>query len=147
MSVESGLSSTTVKWSVAALSTPEMLRPERGDEDVTFACPRCTKLFSVRVESEAKARAKRRIYLVLGWALLLSLLVTVPMLFHLGGQTREESDQSTNPVGILFALVSVGFVAGLTFRALGARYEGIKKFRLVRQDGTRTAWVQGHRMF
>ncbi|MFI8520016.1 hypothetical protein ACIGEZ_19600 [Streptomyces sp. NPDC085481] len=147
MSVTGGLGGTTVKWSVAALSAPEMRRPERGDEVVTFACPRCAKLFSVRVESEAKARLKHRIYLVLGWALLLSLLVTVPMLFHLGGQTREESDQSTNPVGILFALSAVGFVAGLTFRSVGARYEGVKKFRLVRQDGTRTAWVQGHRMF
>ncbi|MGW7434287.1 hypothetical protein ACWGIN_32745 [Streptomyces sp. NPDC054861] len=147
MSVDGGLGGAMVKWSVASLSAPELRRPGSGETDVAFSCPRCSKPFTVKVESEGKARVKRRIYLVLGWTLLLSLLVTLPLLFHFGGQTREESDTSTNPVGVLFALSAVGFVAGLTFRSLGARYEGVKKFRLVRPDGTKTAWVQGHRMF
>ncbi len=145
VSVESQGSLTTVKWSVARLSSPDMRRPREGEEPVAFSCPRCRKDFTATVECAAKARRKRMAYLVVGSVLLLSLLVTLPMAFHLGGQVREEDDPSMNPMAVLVPLVAVGFVAGLTLFRFGRRYAGIRKYRLVRPDGKRTILVQGHR--
>ncbi|MFD7625574.1 hypothetical protein ACFV7Q_05920 [Streptomyces sp. NPDC059851] len=136
---------TTVNWSVATLSSPEMRRPQKGEESIAFECPRCQKVFVATVESVAKARRKRLIYLTIGWLLLLSLLVTLPMAFQLGGQVREENDTSLNPMAVLVPLVAVGFIAGLTFFGVGRRYEGIKKYRLLLPNGKRTVLVQGHR--
>ncbi|MFF4173726.1 hypothetical protein [Streptomyces sp. NPDC001744] len=143
--VESSAGVTTVTWSVATLSSPEMRRPPEKEAQVAFECPRCGKPFVATVESVAKARRKRLVYLTIGLLLLLSLLVTLPMAFHVGGQVREENDPSMNPLAVLVPLVAVGFVAGLTFFRVGRRYEGVKKYRLVLPNGKRTALVQGHR--
>ncbi|MFJ2821796.1 hypothetical protein ACIO7M_11835 [Streptomyces toxytricini] len=145
VSVESRAGITTVNWSVARLSSLDMRRPRQGEASVAFSCPRCHRDFTATVESAAKARRKRMVYLVIGSVLLLSLLVTLPMAFHLGGQVREEDDPSMNPMAVLVPLVAVGFIAGLTFFRFGRRYEGIRKYRLVRPDGKRTILVQGHR--
>ncbi|MEU2393749.1 hypothetical protein [Streptomyces sp. NPDC007369] len=136
---------TTVNWSVATLSSPDMRRPQKGEQSVAFECPRCRKVFAATVESAAKARRKRLVYLTIGWVLLLSLLITLPLAFQLGGQVREEDDTSLNPMAVLVPLVAVGFIAGLTFHGVGRRYEGIKKYRLVLPNGKRTVLVQGHR--
>lgn len=142
-----GVAVTTVKWSVAHLPTGGADRPSRGEQSVGITCPRCSRNFSVQVESVAKARRNQLIYRAVGWLVLLSLLVTVPMLFHLGGQTVEEGDtKSSDLVGILFGLVALAVVAGPSF-LVAANRSGVKKLRLVRNDGTKTALVQGHRMF
>ncbi|MFD5106383.1 hypothetical protein [Streptomyces cinereoruber] len=143
--VESRAGTTTVHWSVATLSSPEMCRPPEKEAPVAFECPRCGKPFVALVESAAKARRKRLVYLTVGLLLLLSLLVTLPMAFHLGGRIREENDPSMNPMVVLVPLVAVAFVAGPAFFRTGRRYEGVKKHRLVLPDGKRTRLVQGHR--
>ncbi|MER5727319.1 hypothetical protein ABT084_02985 [Streptomyces sp. NPDC002138] len=148
VSVTSGLGGTTVKWSVSRMSAGEGRRPRKGDETVGFTCPRCHKPLSVTVESLAKARAKYEIYRVLGWLLLLSLLVTVPMLVHLGGQTVEEGDtEPVNVIGRLVAACAVAIIIGPAFLTTAGNYSGVKKLRLVRDGGGRTVWVQGHRLF
>jgi hypothetical protein len=139
---------TTVKWSMAYLPPGGAPRPTGKDRTVGITCPRCARTFTVRVESAAKARRKQLVYRVVGWLLLLSLLVTVPTLFHLGGQTAEEGDTSaSNTVGFYFGLVALAVVAGPSFLSAAGRHNGVKKFRLLKEDGTRTAWVQGHRLF
>ncbi|MET9888491.1 hypothetical protein ABZZ20_36340 [Streptomyces sp. NPDC006430] len=142
-----GVAVTTVKWSISHLPTGGANRPTSREQSVGITCPRCSRKFSVQVESVAKARRKQLINRAVGWLLLLSLLVTVPMLFHLGGQTVEEGDtQSSDLVGILFGLVALAVIAGPSF-LVAANHNGVKKLRLVRNDGTRTALVQGHRLF
>ncbi|GAA3077976.1 hypothetical protein GCM10020254_22660 [Streptomyces goshikiensis] len=84
------MGSTTVKWQVSRMAAGGGRRPRKGDETVDFTCPRCRKTLSVAVESLAKAGIKYVIYRALAWLLALSLLVTLPMLIHLGGQTVEE---------------------------------------------------------
>ncbi len=148
VSVEHNVGSTTVRWSIGSGAPGGPVRPKAGDEVVPFTCHRCRRTMSVTVESLAKARLKKWIYTGVGWLLLLSLLVTVPMLVHLGGQTHEEGDDSgANLVGLLFVWSFVGFVLGLTFAMFGRGYQGVKKLRHIRSDGRRTVWVQGHRLF
>ncbi|MFE5730698.1 hypothetical protein ACFQ7A_07280 [Streptomyces sp. NPDC056528] len=143
--VENTVGATTVTWSVARLSSPEMRRPPEKEAQVAFECPRCGKSFVATVESVARARRKQRVYLAIGLLLLLSLLVTLPMAFFLGGQVREEDDPSMNPLAVLVPLVALGLVTGLPFFMAGRHYEGVKKHRLVLPNGKRTMLVQGHR--
>lgn len=145
VSVERSAGLTMVNWNAATLASPEMRRPPEKDTSVAFECPRCGKPFVATVESESKARRKRGAYLTIGLLLLLSLLVTLPMAFHIGGQVREENDPSTNPMVVLVPLVAVGVIAGPTFFMAGRRYAGVKKYRLVLPNGKLTALVQGHR--
>ncbi|MFI6846552.1 hypothetical protein OG535_36730 [Kitasatospora sp. NBC_00085] len=148
VSVEAGLSATRVNWSVGHISGEERTRPEQGAKVVPFTCHRCRRNFCVTVESRAKARSKRLVYQAVGWALLISLLVTVPMVVHLGGQTVDENDPgATGQLGILLLLAAVGFIGGLTFVQVGRAHAGVRKFRLVRASGKRTVWVEGHRLF
>ncbi|MFC5662604.1 hypothetical protein ACFP3U_06355 [Kitasatospora misakiensis] len=148
VSVQANLGSTTVRWSIGSGIPGGPLRPRAGDEAVPFTCHRCRRTMSITVESLAKARLKKRVYTAVGWLLLLSLLVTVPMLVHLGGQTVDENDDSaTSVIGVLLLLAAVGFVLGFTFAAVGRKYQGVKKLRYVRPDGRGTVWVQGHRLF
>ncbi|WKD36968.1 hypothetical protein [Streptomyces xanthophaeus] len=103
---------------------------------------------SAAVESRGKARTKYEVYRWLGWLLLLSLLVTVPLLIHYGGQTYEEGDtEGVNMVGRLFLAVAVGVILGPAFLMTAGHYTGVKKLRFVRDDGSRTVWVRGHRLF
>ncbi|MEU9046061.1 MULTISPECIES: hypothetical protein [unclassified Kitasatospora] len=146
--VEHGLTTTTVKWSISHLPPGGSPRPASGDQEIALICPRCTLAFAVRVESATRARAKQLLHRSLGWLLLLSLLVTVPMLIHLGGQTVEEGDQqSTDNIGMLVALAAVGVIVGPSLLVSAKMHSGVKKLRLVRDDGTKTALVQGHRLF
>ncbi|WP_189743365.1 hypothetical protein [Streptomyces nojiriensis] len=138
----------TVKWSVAHMSVNGGRRPSKGDETVDFICPRCRRTMSAVVESRAKARAKYEVYRWLGWLLLLSLLVTFPLLIHYGGQTVEEGDTAAvNTVGELVLAVAVGIILGPAFLMTAGQYSGVKKLRFVRPDGGRTVWVRGHRLF
>ncbi|MFF7988927.1 hypothetical protein ACFZDG_03915 [Kitasatospora xanthocidica] len=85
---------------------------------------------------------------MLGWLLVLSLLATVPVLIHLGGQTVEEGDDhSTNVFGLLFALAAVGVVLGPSLLATAGVHNGVRKLRLLRDDGSKTVWVRGRRLF
>ncbi|MER7578544.1 hypothetical protein [Kitasatospora sp. NPDC097691] len=146
--VEHGPSTTTVRWSVSHVPEGGAPRPAEGDRDIALICPRCTRAFSVRVESAARARAKQLVHRALGWLLLLSLLATVPMLIHLGGQTVEEGDdRSTENIGLLFALAAAGVIIGPSLLFSAKMHSGVRKLRLVRDDGTKTALVQGHRLF
>lgn len=148
VSIQANLASTTVRWSLGSGAPGGPSRPKEGDEVMPFTCHRCRRTMSVTVESLAKARLKKRVCIVVGWLLLLSLLVTVPMLVHLGGQTVDENDDSaTDIVGLLFLLSALGFILGFTFAALGHKYQGVKKLRYIRPDGRGTVWVKGHRLF
>ncbi|MFD3551771.1 hypothetical protein ACFWWA_06690 [Streptomyces goshikiensis] len=148
VSVTAGVGSTTVKWHVAHMTAGDGRRPRQGDETVDFTCPRCRKTLSVAVESLAKARIKYEIYRALAWLLALSLLVTVPVLIHLGGQTVEEGDDEVVRVGgFLILAVAVAVIVAPGFFVAAGNYSGVKKLRLVRPGGGRTVWVQGHRLF
>ncbi|MFJ8622490.1 hypothetical protein ACIRD3_06545 [Kitasatospora sp. NPDC093550] len=147
-SVEHGLTTTTVKWSVTHLPTGGAPRPKSGDQEISLICPRCTRALAVRVESAARARAKQLVHRGLGWLLLLSLLVTVPLLIDLGGRTVEEGDQrTTDTIGLLVALAAAGAIVGPSLLFSAKVHSGVGKLRLVRDDGTKTALVQGHRLF
>ncbi|GHF72717.1 hypothetical protein GCM10018790_58240 [Kitasatospora xanthocidica] len=147
VSVEHKAGATRVNWSVSQLPEGGAPRPTGGDREISLLCPRCLRAFSVRVESAGKARTKQLVQRALGWLLVLSLLATVPVLIHLGGQTVEEGDDhSTNVFGLLFALAAVGVIVGPSLLATAGVHNGIKKLRLVRDDGRKTAWVRGHRL-
>ncbi|MCG6499772.1 hypothetical protein [Kitasatospora sp. A2-31] len=148
VSVEPGIGSTRVTWSIQGIGGEDRKRPREGDQVVSFTCGRCRRNFCATVESRSKTRSKRLVYQVVGWLLLLSLLVTVPVVVHLGGQTVDENDPgATDQLGIFLLMAVVGFIAGLTLVLLGRAHAGVRKFRLVRPDGRPTVWVRGHRLF
>ncbi|MFG2873850.1 hypothetical protein ACGFYU_02350 [Streptomyces sp. NPDC048337] len=148
VSVESGPSVTTVNWSVSHLPPGGAQRPTGEDQTVGITCPRCSREFTVRVERAAKARRKQLVYRAVGWLLLLSLVITVPTLFHLGGQTVEEGDTSaTNTVGVYFGLVALALIVGPSFLFAAGHHDGVKRLRLVRGNGSESAVVKGHRLF
>ncbi|GAA3049072.1 hypothetical protein [Kitasatospora sp. NPDC006786] len=148
VSVEHGASVTKVNWSIAHLPEGGSPRPTGGDREIGVICPRCRRSFSVRVETATRARVKRRIHRALGWLLVLSLLVTVPLLIQLGGRTVEEGDdQAVDNFGMLFALAAAGVIVGPSLLFSASVHDGIKKLRLIRANGRKTMWVQGHRLF
>ncbi|MEV7773736.1 hypothetical protein [Kitasatospora sp. NPDC086791] len=148
VSVERRPGMMKVNWSIAHLPDGGSPRPTRGSEQVGITCPRCRRSFSVRVETAARARAKRQVQRVLGWLLVLSLLATVPMLIHLGGQTVEEGDdQAVDTFGLLLGLAALGVIVGPSLLFSAGIHNGVNKLRLVRRGGSRTMWVQGHRLF
>ncbi|MFE6054361.1 hypothetical protein ACFQ6N_26715 [Kitasatospora sp. NPDC056446] len=148
VSVEHGPTVTKVRWSIAHLPEGGAARPADRDREIGLTCPRCMRAFSVRVETAGKARVKQRIQRALGWLLLLSLLATVPMLIHLGGQTVEEGDdQAVGNIGLLFTLAAVAGIVGPSLLATAGLHDGVKKLRFVGADGRKSVWVKGHRLF
>ncbi|SOB79148.1 hypothetical protein [Streptomyces sp. 1331.2] len=149
VSIEHGPTGTKVEWSVAHLPKGGSPRPATGDREVGIICPRCRRAFSVRVETATKARVKQRVQRVLGWLLLLSLLVTVPLLIQQGGQTVEEGhDQAAvADIGLLLTLAAVGAIVGPSLLATAGLHHGVKKLRYLGDDGRKSVWVQGHRLF
>ncbi|MFD8753828.1 hypothetical protein ACFV0O_23045 [Kitasatospora sp. NPDC059577] len=148
VSVEHKTGMTKVNWSISHLPEGGSPRPTGGSREIGVICPRCRRSFSVRVESAARARAKRQVQRVLGWLLLLSLLATVPMLIHLGGQTVEEGDdQAVGNIGMLLGLAALGVIVGPSLVLSAGMHDGVNKLRLIRNTGRKTVWVQGHRLF
>ncbi|MEU9080175.1 hypothetical protein ACFYUY_11510 [Kitasatospora sp. NPDC004745] len=148
VAVERGPATTTVRWSVSHLPPGGSPRPAAGRRDVGLICPRCTQAFSVRVESAGRARGKQLVQRVLGWLLVLSLLVTLPMLVHLGGQTVEEGDdRAVDTIGVLVALAAAGVVVGPSLLATAKLHSGVGRLRRIREGGGRTVRVRGHRLF
>lgn len=105
---------------------------------------------SVTVESVRKARTKQRAYRYVGALLLWSLVVWLPMLFHYGSKPVDEGKPEQSPsmllIGGLFAAVFVSFVVGLAFFRTGRNYDGIRKLRWVRPDGSLSVLVKGHKL-
>ncbi|MFJ8039167.1 hypothetical protein ACIRBX_01475 [Kitasatospora sp. NPDC096147] len=148
VSVQPGITATKVNWSISEISGDDRRRPERGRSVEEFTCSRCRRSFCATVENSTAAKQKRWIYLILGVLLLLTLVVTVPMVIDLGGRPVEEDDpNATDGFGLVLLAAVFGFIAGLTFFRVEWAYTGIKKFRLVRHDGARSVWVKGHRIF
>ncbi|MFE7589673.1 hypothetical protein ACFU6K_09740 [Kitasatospora sp. NPDC057512] len=148
VSVQQGLTSTKVSWSVAHLPEGGSPRPTGGNEEIGVICPRCRRSFSVRVETATRARVKRLVHRTVGWLLVLSLLALVPMLVQLGGRTVEEGDdQAVDNIGLLFTLAAAGVVVGPSLLLSAGIHDGIGKLRLIRADGRKTMWVRGHRLF
>ena len=105
---------------------------------------------SVTVESVRKARTKQRVYRRVGALLLWSLVVWLPLLFHYGTKPLDEGKPEQSPsmllMGGLLAAVSASFVAGLALFLLGGVYNGIRKLRWVRPDGSLSVLVKGHKV-
>ncbi|MCU7820916.1 hypothetical protein [Kitasatospora sp. DSM 101779] len=139
----------TTRWKVSQLSSPEFVRPREGAATTLFRCPTCRMDFSVRVESLAKARAKRLANLVVGAVLLALLLVWVPMLVHYGGQTVDEdqADSTVTTIGLLVLATAVSFVGGLTAFRMGRAYTGLNKLRRTTGEGRPSIRVKGHKFW
>lgn len=138
----------TTKWQYNSISSPSFVRPESGDTSATMECPRCKRIFTVRVENLKKATIKSRTYTAVGAVLALSLLVWLPMLIHFGSQTVDEDAASSAvlSVGSLFGLTAVSLVVGLPLYFSGRKYSGIKKLRLVKPDGSVSTLTKGHKL-
>ncbi|MEU6238927.1 hypothetical protein ABZ885_38790, partial [Kitasatospora sp. NPDC047058] len=148
VSVQAGIGTTRVTWSISHLSGDDRTRPPKGDQAVSFTCPRCRRTFGATVESRAKTRAKRLTYQLVGWLLLASLLATVPVVVHLGGQTVDEHDPGgTDQLAAFLLMAVVGFIGGLTFVGVGRAHAGVRKFRRIRTDGKPSVLAKGHRLF
>ncbi|GAA1100815.1 hypothetical protein [Kitasatospora arboriphila] len=147
--VKSAGTVVTTRWKVSQLSSPEYLRPREGAATTLFRCPTCRTDFTVRVESLAKARAKRLANLVAGVVLLALLLLWVPMLVHYGGQTVDESqaDSTVDTIGLLVLATAVSFVGGLTAFKVGRAYTGINKLRRTTGEGRPSVRVRGHKFW
>ncbi|MFF4380683.1 hypothetical protein [Kitasatospora sp. NPDC001547] len=137
-----------MNWHVAHLPEGGSPRPTGGNQEIGLICPRCTRSFSVRVETAARARVKQRVQRVVGWLLVLSLLATVPLLIQLGGRTVEEGDdQTVDNIGLLLGLAAAGVIVGPSLLFGASMHDGVGKLRQIRTDGRKTRWVQGHRLF
>ncbi|MFR0357457.1 hypothetical protein [Streptomyces sediminimaris] len=140
----------TSKWQMLTITSPGFVRPETGQTSVKVECPRCRRVLSVTVESVRKARTKRRAYRSGGALLLWSLVLWLPMLFHYGAKPVDEGKPEQSPsmllMGGLLAAAFVSFVAGLTLFVLGGGYNGLRKLRWVRPDGSLSVLVKGHKI-
>lgn len=148
VSVQPGVTSTRIDWSISTLSGEDPNRPRQGSAVAPFTCPRCRRMFQVTVENSTRARLKRWIYVAVGAVLLLSLLYVVPQIVSLGGRTVDENDpNATDGLGMLLLYAFIAFVAGLTYVRYGWSYVGIKRFRRVAADGSTSVLAKGHRLF
>ncbi|MFF4590350.1 hypothetical protein [Streptomyces sp. NPDC001388] len=140
----------TSKWQLLTIASPGFVRPETGQTSVKVECPRCGRVLSVTVESMRKARTKQGVYRRVGALLLWSLVVWLPMLFHYGAKPVDEGKPEQSPsmllMGGLLAATFASFVVGLTLFQLGGEYNGLKKLRWVRPDGSLSVFVKGHKI-
>ncbi|MER5451320.1 hypothetical protein ABT052_47115 [Streptomyces sp. NPDC002766] len=140
----------TSKWQMFTMASAGFVRPETGQTSIKVECPRCRRTLCVTVESVRKARQKQRVYRRVGALLLWSLVVWLPMLFHYGAKPVDEGKPEQSPsmllMGGLLAAVFASFVAGLALFWLGGVYDGVRKLRWVRPDGSLSVLVKGHKV-
>ncbi|MEV0192904.1 hypothetical protein AB0I39_30780 [Kitasatospora purpeofusca] len=83
-----------------------------------------------------------------GWPLLASVLVTVPLLVHLGRRAVDEpGGNALYVLGTVLLLSVLAVVLGFSLAARGHRYVGVRKLRRIRPDGRGTLRATGHRLF
>lgn len=144
--VRPGYTETTYK--VHNITSDHFLRPEQGTKPYRIECPHCRTVLNIEVESIAGTRKRRRIYSWTGGVMLGSLILWVPPFLNAAGQTTTESNSSAlmQTIEIFFPLSVVCFIAGTAFLASGLMYRGLRRFRVVRQDGRLVRIAMGHKV-